>query len=158
MTPIPDQLLRTFADVDRAAITAWWATLSEAHRVEVARLCDRRADSCFFGVVADESELPEVERGLCEEDDVRPVGEWQPDYFEYLLNHPELVLIWDETARTFHVGCTAHVEAQACWQRRSVPCDFRCPFARNDCLMRPFAGRRLRRRVAPEVVEPHAAQ
>jgi hypothetical protein len=66
MTPIPAQLTRTFADIDQNAIAAWWSTLSDAHRDEIARLCDARADTCFFGVVADESELPEVERDALE--------------------------------------------------------------------------------------------
>jgi hypothetical protein len=138
-------LTQTFADVDQSAIASWWSKLSDAHREEVARLCDTRADTCFFGVVADESELPEVERGLCEEDDVRPVEEWAPGHFEYLLNHPELVLIWDQAERTFHVGCTGHVQARACWKSGEVPAGFACPFVRSDCFMRPLVGRRLRR-------------
>jgi len=144
MTPLPAQLTETFAEVDQGAIAAWWSKLSDAHRDEVAKLCDTRADSCFFGVVADETELPEVERGLCEEDDVRPVEEWAPGHFEYLLNHPEPVLIWDQTERTFHVGCTAHADARACWKLGEVPVLFACPFARADCLMHPLLGRRLR--------------
>jgi hypothetical protein len=143
MIAIPTQLTRAFADVDRAAIASWWAGLSDEHHAEIAKLCDRRADTCFFGVVADESELPDVERGLCDEDDVRPVDEWAPGHFEYLLNHPELVLIWDSTERTFHVGCTAHVDARTCWKRGSVPSGFRCPFDNGACLMRPLLGRRV---------------
>ena len=146
MTPIPAQLTKTFADIDQGAIAAWWSKLSDEHRQEVAKLCDTRADTCFFGVVADESELPEVERGLCDEDDVRPVEEWAPGHFEYLLNHPELVLIWDQTERTFHVGCTAHADARGCWKSGGVPAGFACPFARSDCLMRPLLGRRFRQR------------
>ena len=146
MTSIPPQLTQPFADVDQSAIAAWWSKLSDAHREEITRLCDTRADTCFFGVVADESQLPEVERGLCDEDDVRPVEDWAPSHFEYLLNHPELVLIWDQTERTFHVGCTAHADAQACWRSGELPAGFACPFTRADCLMRPLLGRRLRRR------------
>ena len=148
MTSIPTHLTQTFADVDQSAIAAWWAKLSDAHRTEITKLCDTRADTCFFGVVADESELPEVEHGLCDEDDVRPVDEWGPSHFEYLLNHPELVLIWDQTERTFHVGCTAHADAHACWKAGEVLAGFACPFAHADCLMRPLLGRRLRRRRA----------
>ncbi len=143
MTPIPSQLTETFADIDQGAIASWWSKLSDAHREEVARLCDTRADTCFFGVVSDESELPAVERGLCEEEDVRPVDEWAPGHFEYLLNHPELVLIWDEAEQTFHVGCTTHADAQACWKRSEVPAGFECPLVRSDCLMGPLRGRRL---------------
>ena len=149
MTPIPAQLLRTFGDIDQSEIAAWWSTLSDAHRDEVARLCDAQADTCFFGVVADESELPEVERGLCDEDDVRPVDEWAPSHFEYLLNHPKHVLIWDQTERTFHVGCTAHREARACGTLENVSAEFACPFGRADCLMNPLGGRRFRRRHRP---------
>lgn len=148
MTPIPAQLIRRFADVDQDAIAIWWSKLSDAHRDEIARLCDTRADTCFFGVVEDESKLPKVERGLCDEDEVRPVEEWAPSHFEYLLNHPELVLIWDQTERTFHVGCTAHVAAQQCWANGLTPSSFSCPFARNDCLMRPLVGRRFQKREA----------
>ena len=122
MLPIPAQLTQTFAEVDQGAIAVWWSGLSDEHRAEVARLCDQRADTCFFGVVADESELPEVEQGLCDEDDVRPVDEWAPSHFEYLLNHPELVLIWDETEPTFHVGCTAHADARRCWKNAIRNC------------------------------------
>ncbi len=146
MTPIPAQLTQAVADVDQSAIALWWSMLSDAHRDEITRLCDTRADSCFFGVVSDESELPQVERGLCDEDDVRPVEEWAPSHFEYLLNHPELVLVWDQTERTFHVGCTAHADARACWKTGSSPVGFDCPFASSNCLMRPLLGRRLRRR------------
>lgn len=144
MTPIPAQLTKAFADVDQDEIASWWSKLTDAHREEVAKLCDTRADSCFFGVVADESELPAVERGLCLEDDVRPVEDWKPDHFEYLINHPELVLIWDKSERTFHTGCTAHVDARACWKAREIPAHFVCPFERSDCLMRPMIGRRIR--------------
>lgn len=144
MTPIPTHLTQTFADVDQDAIAAWWSKLSGAHRDEVTRLCDTRAETCFFGVVADESELPDVERGLCDEDDVRPVDEWAASHFEYLLNHPELVLVWDPTERALHVGCTAHADARACWKSGEVPAGFTCPFAGSDCLMRPMVGRRLR--------------
>lgn len=154
MTPIPVQLTQTFAEIDQDAIAAWWSKLSDAHRDEIARLCDTRADNCFFGVVADESELPEVERGLCDEDDVRPVEEWAPSHFEYLLNHPELVLIWDQAERSFHVGCTAHTSAKTCWANGFTPSNFSCPFARADCLMRPLLGRRFRKLVIAPVSAP----
>jgi hypothetical protein len=76
--------------------------------------------------------------------------EWGLSYFEHLMQHPELVLVWDATERSFHTGCTRHALARACWARGEVPGDFVCPFERGgDCLMRPLLGRRVRwRRVA----------
>ena len=146
MTEIPAHLLKAFSSVDQRDISAWWEKLDEPHRLEVTRLCDTRADSCFFGIVSDETELPEVEGGLDpEEEEVKPVEEWEIEYFDHLMAHPELVFCWDLNLRTFHTGCTAHEEARGCWKRMEVAGDFKCPFARADCVMKPFRGRRLKR-------------
>jgi len=130
---VPSQLRRVYADVDRAAIEAWWGGLDDEARADVARLCDERADACFCRFVAD--------------DDAWGFDEWGPSYFEHLIEHPELVLVWDPPERTFHTGCTRHPLAQGCWSSGAVPRDFACPFANGStCLMRPLAGRRIRRR------------
>jgi hypothetical protein len=65
MTQVPSQLRSAFADVDRVAIDGWWGGLSEESRAEVARLCDERADACFFGMVAGERDhvVPRVRGG-----------------------------------------------------------------------------------------------
>jgi hypothetical protein len=158
MTPIPNHLTAAFADVDQTAIATWWAGLSEGHREEVARLCDTRADTCFFGVVADESQLPHIEHGLTDDEEIKPVEQWELCQFEYLLNHPELVLIWDEGVRTFHVGCTAHAHARACWKSGHVASNFACPFANENCLMRPLLGRRVTWRSKTTLVSAAAVQ
>jgi hypothetical protein len=114
----------------------------------VARLCDERLDACFFGVVADDRDrvVPKVRGGrFVASDDEWGFDEWGPSYFEHLLQHPELVLIWDQTERTFHTGCTRHPAARACWDSGCVPSDFACPFGSAACWMRPLLGRRVRR-------------
>jgi len=150
MTQVPSQLRNVFADVDRAAIDTWWNGLSESAQQDVARLCDERVDSCFFGVVADDREhiVPKVHGGrFMPHDDAWGFDEWGPNYFEHLIAHPELVLVWDESERKFHTGCMRHALAQACWSNGVVPGDFACPFASGtDCLMLPLLGRKVRRR------------
>ena len=148
--PVPAALVSASKEVDRAAVQAWWDGLSDDARAEVARLCDRRLDACFFGVVADERDhvVPKVRGGrFVASDDEWGFDEWGPSYFEHLLQHPELVLVWDPPQRTFHTGCTAHPAARACWGAGAgdVPADFVCPFARGVCLMQPLMGRRVRR-------------
>jgi hypothetical protein len=114
----------------------------------MAHLCDERLDSCFFGVVADERDhvVPKVRGGhFVPSDDAWGFDEWGPSYFDHLIAHPELVLVWDQTERKFHTGCTRHPLAQACWSSRTLPGDFVCPFANGiECLMRPLLGREIR--------------
>jgi len=143
MVAVPEQLIKAFSEVDRKEIEGWWSGLSEGHQAEMATLCDKRAESCFFGIVADESELPQVVGGYTEEDEIKPVEDWELQYFEHLLAHPELVIVWSMTTRTFHTGCTAHAAARACWEASQVSRDFACPFGRADCLMKPIRGNRI---------------
>jgi hypothetical protein len=114
-------------------------------------LCDERLDACFFGVVADEGNqiVPKISGGrFVADDDAWGFDEWGPSYFDHLIEHPELVLVWDPGDRRFHTGCTRHPDARACWTRGEVPGDFVCPFEGGEmCLTRPLIGRRMRRRV-----------
>ena len=68
-----------------------------------------------------------------------------PSYFDHLIEHPELVLVYDPPLRTFHTGCTRHPDARACWAAGKVPEKFACPFATGECLMAPLRGKRIRR-------------
>jgi hypothetical protein len=139
-----------FSDVDREAIATWWEGLSDESRTEMAHLCDERTESCFFGVVADERDhvVPKVRGGrFIPDDDSWGFDEWGLSYFDHLVAHPELVLVWDPSEQTFHTGCTRHPLAQACWPSGEVPGNFTCPFASgSECLMRPLLGRRIKRR------------
>ena len=143
--PVPKQLLRGLAQVDHAEIEEWWKSLPGSTQEQVATLCDRRHDSCLFGVLGG-GEAPEVDRGhfLPDADDASEVGSWNEDQFEYLMNHPELVVVWDPNARKVHIGCVAHAKARECWAMGRIPEKFQCPFDRTDCLMNPMKGRSVR--------------
>ena len=157
MNAIPSSLSNAFPDVNRQVIEAWWAGLPPNAREEVARLCDERLDACFFGVVADERDhvVPTVHGGrFVPTDDAWGFDEWGRSYFDHLMAHPELVLVYDPTLRTFHTGCTRHPLARACWVSGSVPSGFGCPFGNIACLMRPLRGRRLQLRTAKSRERP----
>lgn len=149
MQPVPTSLVNAFLDVDRQIVEAWWAALPSESRDEVDHLCDERLDACFFGVVAAERDhvVPTV-RGGCfvPTDDAWGFDEWGLSYFDHLIAHPELVLVYDPAQRTFHTGCTRHPMAQACWSSGMIPINFLCPFHTSACLMRPLIGRRVQRR------------
>jgi hypothetical protein len=60
-----------------------------------------------------------------------------------LLQHQELILAYDPTHRTFHIGCTQHPAAQACLKEGAVPTDFACPLASTSCPLNALRGARL---------------
>lgn len=94
------------------------------------------------------AETPRVKRGcFVPSDDARGIDEWGPSYFEHLLQHPELVLIWEPETRTFHVGCTRHAAARECLSSGQVAVDFACPFELPACPLQPLRGARLQRSV-----------
>ena len=148
MVPVPTTLIDVLQDADAQVVESWWTALTSEARDDVARLCDERLDACFFGVVADDGThvVPTVRGGrFLPSDDAWGFDEWGPSYFDHLIAHPELVLVYDPTARAFHTGCTRHPSAIECWASGSVPATFTCPFGSADCFMRPLLGRRVQR-------------
>lgn len=148
MQAVPRNLTDAFAEVDRRIVEAWWTTLADEARDEIARLCDERLEACFFGIVTDDDgSVPKVRGGrfVPPDEDSAHFDEWAPGYFEHLLAHPELVVIYDLNEGKFHLGCTRHPAAQACWLDAHVPVNFTCPFEKTGCLMRPLVGRAIRR-------------
>lgn len=73
-------------------------------------------------------------------DDAWGLSEWGPGYFEHLLQHPEMVLLWEPAERTFHIGCTRHSAARACLESGRVPREFACPFDSRSCPLEPIRG------------------
>lgn len=140
--PVPKHLLRGLPEVDHAEIEEWWNSLPEPTKEQVATLCDRRHESCIFGVLGP-NEAPEVTRGhfLPDADDSGEPTSWNQDHFDYLMNYPELVVVWDPIDRRVRVGCVAHADARECWAAARIPEKFQCPFDRTDCLMNPMKGR-----------------
>lgn len=139
----PKHLVDGCPDTELEQIQAWWDSLGEADRERISKLCDERRESCFFGVLGEAP--PKVEGGhfLPDKDTLDQVGLWDEDRFDYYLNHPELVIVWNAERRTFHIGCIAHAAARACWRKGHVPVDFVCPFGHADCLMNPMRGRSI---------------
>jgi|GEM_PF-2100893 len=149
MRPVPPHLLQGFADIERADIEAWWRSLTNETRAQITQLCDERHEACLFGILGTE-DAPEIETGHFlpgaedPQQSLQGEGAWNQDQFDYLMNHPELVVVWDPETRSLHIGCVAHFKARQCWQNMAVPADFSCPFHRGDtCLMVPFRGRKI---------------
>lgn len=139
MSPIPAGLVDDLAGLDMGPILDWWASLTEAARSAVVSLCDERLDACFFGPTPDDPEapVPAVLGGrFIPHDDAWGLAEWGPGYFEHLLEHPELVIVYEPTLQTFHIGCSRHPAARGCLAAGWIPSDFRCPLGSRDCPMR----------------------
>ena len=157
---LPPELRALVPHESSPVIERWWDTLDEADRQTVARLWDERLEIYFFTPRADEAgqldaweQAPRVRGGrFVPHDDAWGLAEGGPEYFEYLLDHPELVLLWQPAIRVFHIGCTRHPAARACLTAGAVPVDFACPVESPACPLRPLRGARLAR---PRVKSGH---
>jgi len=146
-------LVDGFPDVARQEIERWWVSLTEERREQVAHLCDERQDKCVFGIVGIDE--VEVESGhFMPDEEIQDDGDaWNQDRFDYLLNHPELVIAWEPSSGRVHHVCSAHAAALRCLVEGAVPKDLQCPFSAVElvegtgattCLMDPFRGRKIR--------------
>lgn len=151
MVEFPADLMQAIPRGAVPAARSWWDALPEPERRQVASLWDDRLEVHFFSPQADESgrlddwaEVPTVEGGrFVPRDDAWGLAEWGPGYFEHLLQHPELVLLWEPERRTFHIGCTAHAAARSCLVAGQVPAEFACPAGTPSCPLLPLKGSRL---------------
>lgn len=114
----------------------WWESLKDAERDELAALCDSRREVFLFETFSGEGR-PKVTGGkFIPQDQAFGIDEWGEDYFQHLLDHPELMIVYDTQERTFHVGCSRHPAARRCFVDGRISDDFQCPFESADCLMR----------------------
>ena len=150
MNDLPPDLLASLPKGSEPVAQQWWASLSEADRSRIAGLWDNRLEVCFFAPQADEvgqielwDQVPTVCGGRFVPSDDDGRSEWQPGYFEHLLQHAELVLAYEPVWRTFHIGCALHVAGRACMVAGFVPADFVCPIASESCPLEPLRGSRL---------------
>jgi hypothetical protein len=151
MREIPADLLSAIPPGSEGVARQWWGALSEDDRRQVAGLWDARREVHFFSPQADEAgrvdewgQVPRVRGGrFVPPDDAWGLSEWGPGYFEHLLEHPELVLLWEPAGRTFHIGCTRHQAARSCLASGRVPAEFVCPVDSPACPLRPIRGARL---------------
>lgn len=153
MLDFPADLLAAIPAGSEPVARQWWASLSEDDRRQVAGLWDDRREVRFFLPQADDAgrldaweQVPRVEGSrFVPRDDAWGLAEWGLGYFEHLLEHPELVLLWEPAERTFHIGCTRHQPARACLESGEVPADFVCPVGFPACPLKPIRGARLTR-------------
>jgi hypothetical protein len=139
---IPLQLLQGLPPDTQQAVVSWWSSLTEDNRRMVATLCDERQEKCFFGLIPVDAdrEAPVVLGGrFVPHDDAAGWAEWHAEYFDHLLNNPELVLVDAPVVRTFHI-CTAHTAAREALAAGRIPADFFCPLGSPDCPLRRLLG------------------
>ena len=132
MDAMPLDLTTPLPADGRDVASAWWAGLSPAGRDEVVALCDPGRDH-FFGPTA---EAPGVVGGrFVPHDDAWGFAEWGPDWFDHLMEHPEVMLADVVVTRTFHI-CTREPAARDAAAAGHLPADFACPLASPGCPMR----------------------
>ena len=114
----------------------WWETLDESDREELQRLCDSRKNLFLFETFSDAETKPEITGGrFIPGANAFGVDDWGEDYFQHLLDHPELMIVHDPTHHTFHIGCSRHIDARRCFVDGAVSESFTCPFGADRCLM-----------------------
>ncbi len=141
---LPELFLEKCTEAERIAVESWWQSLNDDSRSEVGVLLDRRNDSRAYIYADDEAgnrgwhDLPIVDDDLLSDDPQEYQREWQLEHFQYLLDHPELVISPDAVVRTFRI-CVAHPAARQVAVDRELACDFQCPVADDGCPIRAFA-------------------
>lgn len=150
MDELPAELLAALPTAGVSAANQWWASLSESDRSQVGTLWDTRLEVCFFTPQADDAgcvdpweRVPTVQGGRFVPSDDDGRQEWMPEYFEHLLQHPELVLVYEPIRRTFYIGCTQHRDARECLAAGEVPAEFICPVDSTSCPLARLRGSRL---------------
>lgn len=136
MKPLLTNLVESLPEDLIPDAQTWWIGLSADDRDDLSRLCDARKEVFLFETFSDGDDRPKVTGGkFIPHDDAVGFSEWGEDYFQYLLDHPELVLVFEPQMRTFHIGCSRHIAARRCFVAGVVTDTFRCPFDSDRCLM-----------------------
>ena len=153
MNAPPADLLAALPSGAGPVAESWWATLSDADQQRLTGLWDERLEVKFFTPQADDDgcadeweQVPVVRGGRFVPPDDDGRADWQPGYFEHLLQHPELVLAYEPQARTFYLGCTLHAAARECLAKGRVPTGYECPVGDAKCPLEPLRGAQFTRR------------
>ena len=143
MEPLPATLVDSLPAELVGDAEKWWKTLDDANRIELQLLCDSRKNLFLFETFSDADTKPEITGGkFIPGANAFGVEDWGEDYFQHLLDHPELMIIHDPTHRTFHIGCSRHIDARRCFVDGNVSESFACPFGADSCRMHRILVRR----------------
>lgn len=139
MPSIPSQFTEYLTVSDRQSVDRWWSHLDAETQTQINLLWDTRQDFCAYVFESDETgdaswrRTPVLISGrFYEEDQPTPEEQWNADYFEYLLNHPDVLAVALMKPRTFHI-CSAHQKARDVLKAGKIPADFTCPYASKTC-------------------------
>jgi len=110
MIDLPASLLRHVASSERELVLRWWTGLSEPARTELGALYKPKAELCSFALQRDEHGVPLweqlpiiVDSSLLFERE-EPDADWDGDFFEYRLVHPDQFRLPQYEHRAFHIG------------------------------------------------------
>jgi hypothetical protein len=145
MDDLPPDFLNILPSSVVPAARVWWSGLAEVARRQIAELWDERREAYFFspqpdanGEVDDWDRVPKVTGGrFVPHDDAVRMADWIQDWHEYLLGHPDVVLLPRVVIviRTFHIGCRSHPAARAVLSAGRLPTDYQCPLGSVVCPM-----------------------
>jgi len=141
MNPIPTTLAESLPSELRSEAESWWQALADADRNELTRLCDARKNLFLFETFSNPDNSPEATDGkFIPSANEFGVEHWDEDYFQHLLDHPELMILHDPAHRTFHIGCSPHTDARRCFVDGAVSKSFGCPFGAQQCSVYKLLG------------------
>jgi hypothetical protein len=153
MSEPPSDLLSVLPSGTDQVVRKWWSSLSEEDQVQLSTQWDNRLEVCFFARQPDSTgrldeweQVPGVVGGrFVPTDDTTGLSEWGPGYFEYLLSNPELIMAYEPSRRTFHIGCQQHAAGKKCIERGEIAVDFRCPISTSSCPFEALRGSSIKR-------------
>lgn len=138
----PSNLTDSIPDALLDDAKQWWTALSESDRDELTLLCDSRRELFLFETFSGD-DAPKVTGGkFIPHDNAFGIDDWGEDYFQHLLDHPELMIVYDTELRTFHIGCSRHIDARRCFVAGRMSNTFQCPFDSSVCLMHKIRNNR----------------
>lgn len=136
---LPEAMVSQLPAAALGVIQNWWAGLPEQSREELSVLWDARAASCEYALVQGSGSGPQWEAmpiqvgvEFMPADDVVDEEAWPVDFYEYLINNPELAIHFNGCF--FHI-CTAHPQARAAVRAGVIEAGFRCPPKDEACRM-----------------------
>jgi hypothetical protein len=130
MRPAPAQLVEGLSDSDVYVAQKWWCQLTEDVQGDLTILFDPNQDSCR--VRSNEITIIVNSELLCDDDE--NTDDWA-DFYEYMLDHPEVFPPYVPIDRTFVIGCL-HSKNGVHWVVQAASAGFLCPFNSPVCPFR----------------------